>query len=106
MEYIRQDSYDYIINKYHDTAKPFDPLKRFVRHDAIFSANTGMDADAIKASILQEDARWAQLPHPVRKAKALAYILQNTRIACDSRIKLGHMGTIVFQEKLYKHPKG
>ena len=31
---------------------------------------------------------------------------QGYRIGCDSRIKLGHMGTIVFQEKLYKHPKG
>ena len=28
------------------------------------------------------------------------------KIGCDSRIKLGHMGTIVFSEKLYKHPKG
>lgn len=28
------------------------------------------------------------------------------KIACDSRVKLGHMGTIVFSEKLYKHPKG
>ena len=28
------------------------------------------------------------------------------RMACDSRVKLGHMGTIVFSEKLYKHPKG
>ena len=27
-------------------------------------------------------------------------------IACDSRVKLGHMGTIVFSEKLYKHPAG
>lgn len=26
------------------------------------------------------------------------------KIACDSRVKLGHMGTIVFSEKLYKHP--
>ena len=28
------------------------------------------------------------------------------KIGCDSRIKMGHMGTIVFSEKLYKHPKG
>lgn len=26
------------------------------------------------------------------------------RIACDSRIKLGHLGTIVYSEKLYRHP--
>lgn len=25
-------------------------------------------------------------------------------IACDSRVKLGHMGTIVFNEKMYKRP--
>lgn len=28
------------------------------------------------------------------------------KIACDSRVKLGHMGTIVFSEKLYKRPEG
>ena len=34
-------------------------------------------------------------------------MLENKRkIACDSRVKLGHMGTIVFSEKLYKHPQG
>ena len=27
------------------------------------------------------------------------------KIACDSRIKLGHMGTIGFSDKLYKHPQ-
>lgn len=26
------------------------------------------------------------------------------KIACDSRVKLGHMGTIIFNEKMYKHP--
>ena len=32
-------------------------------------------------------------------------MLENKRkIGCDSRVKMGHMGTIVFSEKLYKHP--
>ena len=26
------------------------------------------------------------------------------RLGCDSRVKLGHLGMIVFSEKLYKHP--
>ena len=28
------------------------------------------------------------------------------KIACDSRVKMGHMGTIIFSEKMYKHPNG
>ena len=28
------------------------------------------------------------------------------KIGCDSRIKLGHLGTIIFGEKLYRHPNG
>ena len=76
MEYIKQSDYDYIINKYHDTTKPFDPFKRFIRHDAIFAPETGMDGDVIKEGILREDEKHLTLPHPVRKAKALTYILQ------------------------------
>ena len=85
MEYIPQEAYEYIINKYHDTALPFDPLKRFVRHDKLFSPETGMDADEIKTGILEQDVRLEALSHPVRKARALQYVLENTRIACDSR---------------------
>ena len=29
---------------------------------------------------------------------------QGRRIGCDSRVKMGHMGTIVFSDKLYRHP--
>lgn len=29
---------------------------------------------------------------------------EGRKIACDSRVKLGHCGTILFSEKLYKHP--
>ncbi|MBQ7321857.1 MAG: hypothetical protein IJW99_07150 [Clostridia bacterium] len=85
MEYIKQSDYDYIINKYHDTSKPFDPFKRFIRHDAIFAPETGMDGEAIKENILLEDEKIRELPHPVRKARAFAYILKNTRISCDRR---------------------
>ena len=33
-------------------------------------------------------------------------LARGNKIGCDSRVKLGHMGTIVFSEKLYRHPKG
>lgn len=85
MEYIKNTDYPYIINKYHDTAKPFDSFKRFIRRDEIFSAQTGMAGEDILAGILREDEANRQLPHPVRKAMAFAYVLRNTRISCDSR---------------------
>ncbi len=85
MKYIKHDDYKYITNKYHDTAKPFNSFNRFIRHDEIFDASTGMHADDIIKGINEQDAKIVDLPHPVRKARALDYVLKNTRIACDSR---------------------
>ena len=85
MEYIKNCDYHYIMNKYHDQEKPFDSHNRFVRHDAIFDEATGMDPDKIIAGIWEQDDRLKDLSHPVRKAKAFQYILENTRIACDKR---------------------
>lgn len=85
MKYIKDEDYEYIINKYHDTSKPFDSFERFIRRDEIFSPETGMDGDAIREGILIQDRAIMDLPHPVRKAKAIEYVLKNTRIACDSR---------------------
>jgi len=85
MEYIDPRDYDYIINKYHDQQKPFNPHKRFIRQEGIFDGSTGLDGDGIIAGILEQDSRLSSLPHPVRKAKAFAYVLENTRISCDTR---------------------
>ena len=83
MEYIPQNSYDYIMNKYHPQDQPFDSFKRFIRHDAIFDESTGLSGEAILEGITTQDRQ--DLPHPVRKANAFAYVLDNTRIACDKR---------------------
>lgn len=85
MEYVKPIDYEYIINKYHDTQKPFDPFKRFIRHDEIFDPNTGMNANEIRSELLHRDEAIAHLPHPIRKARAFAFVLQNTRISCDPR---------------------
>ena len=85
MEYINQRDYDYIINKYHDQGKPFNAHRRFIRRDEIFDPATGVAGDGILAGILAQDQKIVALPHPIRKAKAFAYVLENTRIACDSR---------------------
>ena len=83
MQYILKTDYEYIINKYHDTAKPFDPFKRFLRNDAIFAEESGLSPAAIEVGILKNDEKYASLSHPVRKARALSYVLKNTRISCD-----------------------
>ena len=85
MEYIKNKDYDYIRNKYHDSSKPFDSFARFIRRDEIFSDETGMDGEKIKEEILRRDEEIKHLPHPVRKAKAFEFILENTKISCDSR---------------------
>ena len=77
MKYIKQEDYDYIIKKYHP--------KRFARRDELFSEDSGMAPDDIIAGILANDKIIEQLPHPIRKARALEYVLKNTRIAFDER---------------------
>ena len=73
------------MNKYHDLSKPFDPMRRYIRHDAIFSEDSGMAGERILEGIFENDKKYAHLPHPVRKARALEFILLNTRICCDER---------------------
>ena len=85
MKYIRQCDFEYIINKYHDVSQPFDGHSRFVRRDGLFSPETGMAPDDIIDGILKNDEIYKHLAHPIRKARALEYVLKNTRISCDPR---------------------
>ena len=79
MKYITPESYKYIINKYHDTKKPFDPHKRFLRQDELFSPESGADPDYILENIRKNDEQYSHLPHVIRKARALEFILKNTK---------------------------
>ena len=78
MEYIKTADYDYITNKYAKNGN------RFTRVDNIFAPETGMDGDLIRSEIVRRDEEISHLPHPVRKAKAFEFVLDNTRISCDS----------------------
>ena len=77
MKYMKACDYEYIKNKY--------PSTRFSRNDEVFSHKSGMSPDDIISGIMENDAGYAKLSHPVRKARALEYVLKNTRIACDER---------------------
>ena len=84
MKYIHSPDYHYIMNKYHDSSKPFDAYSRFIRRDEIFSDETGMDGQKIKEEVLRRDEEMCDLPHVVRKARAFAFVLENTKISCDN----------------------
>lgn len=85
MCFINDKDYEFISNKYHDTTKPFDPFRRFVRNDSIFDESTGMNAEDILKGIYENDNKYKTLPHSIRKAKAMEYVLENTRILCDPK---------------------
>ena len=85
MYYIKDEDYNFISNKFHDTKGPFNPMNQFIRHDAIFDASTGMHGDDLIKGISENDKKYEKLPHSVRKARAMEYALDNTRILCDSR---------------------
>ena len=81
MYYITDKDAEYILNKYHNLSKPYDIMNRFVRNDEIFDPDTGMDGDEIIKNLRIRDANNAHLPHPIRKALALRFVLENTRIS-------------------------
>ena len=87
MKYIKQQDYDYIVNKYHDIDKPFDSMRRFIRQDKIFSSDSGMDPEQILSGIRENDKQYETLPHSIRKARAIEYvyiaILHNKHLYCD-----------------------
>ncbi|MBQ7293274.1 MAG: hypothetical protein IJW79_06000 [Clostridia bacterium] len=85
MQYINDRDYEYIKNKYHDTNKPYDSFRRFIRHDEIFAEDTGMEYFAMKDAFIANDEKISHLSHHIRKATAFAFVLDNTRISCDSR---------------------
>ncbi|MBQ8321983.1 MAG: hypothetical protein IJX92_06420 [Clostridia bacterium] len=85
MQYIKNEDYEYIMQKYADEPQSIVGRSRFVRQDRIFDESTGLDGDVIIQKIMEDDEKMSHLSHPVRKAKALEFVLKNTRISCDSR---------------------
>ncbi len=77
MEYIRPNDYDYIIKKYNG--------ERFARCDELFSEASGMAPDLLLSGLKVNDEFYAAQSRPVRKARAMEFVLKNTRISCDAR---------------------
>lgn len=70
----------FIENKYHMTNEPFNPYNRMAYHGYDYDVSTGMDDDEIKEGLKNLYEKIKDLPHPVSKAYAVKYTLDNTRI--------------------------
>jgi len=69
----------YIENKYHDTNKPFDPFRRMQYHGYEYP-NNGLNDDEIIKGLIEYDKTLEGLSHPIVKARAVEYVLKNTKI--------------------------
>lgn len=98
MMYIKKQDYEYICNKYHDAKKAqkgdaqandlsFNTsglgTERFCCQERIFDSLTGLSPEDIIYGIQENDKKYEKCLHPVRKARAFEYVLENTRISCN-----------------------
>ena len=70
MKYIRQQDYEYIMQKYH--------ADRFTRRDDLFSEDSGMDPEKILSGISENKRDWQNLKTKIRDA-ASSYLYTATQ---------------------------
>ena len=74
---------DFIADKYHRQDEPFDAFRRMAYHGYDFDESTGKSDEEILAGLKSLD--FGGLSHSEIKAKAVAYVLENTRIDVNDR---------------------
>ena len=71
---------EFIENKYHKTNENFDPFERMAYHGYDFDKSTGLEDEEINDGLAKLYEKTRGLPHPVAKAHAVKYVLENTKI--------------------------
>lgn len=79
------DDRRFIERKYHDPDKPFDPYNRMAYHGWDADRSTGLSVDEIKDGLIQVAEKYAETSHEIQKARAVEYVLDNTRIDVNDR---------------------
>ena len=74
------DDRSFIENKYHKTDEPFNPYSRMAYHGYDFDKSTGLEDEEIRDGLSKLHEKIKDLPHPVAKAYAVKYVLENTKI--------------------------
>ena len=75
----REDRY-FIERKYHNPEKEFNAFARMAYHGIGYIEESGLDDESIIAGINAMEKELEKLPHPVARAKAIAYVLENERL--------------------------
>ena len=70
----------YIERKYHDPEKEFDSFARMKYHGIGYIEESGLDDAEILKGLEELSKETEDLPHPVSRAKAIKYVLENERL--------------------------
>ncbi len=73
----------FIENKYHKTDEPFNPYARMAYHGYDYDNSTGLEDEEIKDGLAKLYEQTRDFPHPVAKAYAVKYVLENTKIGIN-----------------------
>lgn len=80
MSLIPSEDRIYLENKFHKTKEPFDPYNRRAYNGYEYDPATGLTTAQILSGLASLAPALESLPHPVAKARAIAYVAENTRI--------------------------
>ena len=75
----KEDRY-FIERKYHDPEKEFNAFARMSYHGIGYMEESGLDDDKILEGLEKLDEKIKNMPHPVARAMAIRYVLENERV--------------------------
>lgn len=70
----------FIERKYHNPQEPFNAFRRMDYHGIGYLEDTGLCEKEIRDGLKKLEGEISSLPHPVAKAKAIKYVLENQRL--------------------------
>lgn len=70
----------YIEWKYHDPEKAFNPFARMAYHGVGYVEESGLVEQNLLDGLKKLEKEISNLPHPIARAKAIKYVLENERI--------------------------
>ena len=71
---------NWIENKYHRVGEPFNPYNRMAYHGHDYDETSGKSDEDILKGLRTLSRETEELSHPIAKARAIEYVLENTRI--------------------------
>ena len=101
-----------VIYKRVEMANGVEPYKDYPKDEIFPVAGCGFGAVMMTTELLKRADTYKTGPFTplLRLSEDLSFCVRasvvGARIACDSRIKVGHVGQIVYGEQMYKHPGG